>query len=148
MTDKTPMTQFIGVPLDELPQTNPPRSYEDIRPYWGEPEGERLFIASHSVFADPRLIDLWKTLVEEARKNPLVTVVGDTVRRVVDDEETQRQIDEKRKEYEKERRTFYRYMNGEHDGKHYLYSVRDYLDRENIEWDAEWAAEQDGEEGN
>lgn len=143
MSNETPMTAYLGVPLDKLPHTNPPRTAEDIRPSWGDPVGEQLFTVSDSVLADPRLIDLWKVLVQEVRKNPLVTVDGGTVRRVVDSEEVQRQIDEKRKEYEAERRTFARYVNGKHDGRHYRHLVSAYLKRENIAWDEEWAEEQD-----
>lgn len=151
MTDKTPMTQFIGVPLDELPQTNPPRSYEDIGARWSKPEGAELFTAPDLVLENPDLLDLWKTLVTAARENPLVEVDGHTIRRVMDGEEIDRQIAEQREEYERARRTFHRYMNGEHRGDMYHFSVSDYISRENIEWDAEWVAEQvkkDDEEDN
>lgn len=139
--DQTTMTDYIGVPLEELPMNNPPRQYADIGPRWSTAEGEELFTAPDLVLETPGLLDLWKTLVTAAHENHLVEVDGNTIRRVLDGEEINRQIAKKREEYERQRHTFYRYINGEYTSTPYRYAVADYIARENIEWDEGWVEE-------
>lgn len=139
--EKTPMTDYIGVPLEELPVNNPPRQYADIEPHWGRPEGETLFTVPDLVLENPGLLDLWKTLVSAANENPLVEVDGHTIRRVMDGDEINRQIAKKHERYMYARREFHRLINGEKKGTVWMSSVSDYLERENIEWDAEWVEE-------
>lgn len=139
--DQTTMTDYIGVPLEELPMNNPPRQYADIGTRWSTAEGEELFTAPDLVLETPGLLDLWKTLVTAAHENHLVEVDGNTIRRVLDGEEINRQIAKKRKEYERQRHTFYRYINGEYTSNPCRYAVADYIARENIEWDEGWVEE-------
>lgn len=139
--DQTHMTDYIGVPLEELPMNNPPRQYADIETYWGGPTGETLFTAPDLVLETPGLLDLWKTLVSAARENPLVEVDGHTIRRVMDGDEINRQIAKKHEQYMDARREFHRVINKEKADRVWRSNVSDYLDRENIEWDAEWVEE-------
>lgn len=139
--DQTHMTDYIGVPLEELPMNNPPRQYADIETYWGGPTGETLFTAPDLVLETPGLLDLWKTLVSAARENPLVEVDGHTIRRVMDGDEINRQIRVKRDEYLQARKYFHRIINGQHEGKVWMHNTSTYLTCENIEWDAEWVEE-------
>lgn len=139
--ESTPMSEYAGAMLDELPNANPPRSYDDVKPYWGQVEGAQLFTVNQLVLETPELIDLWKTLVAAAHENPLAEVDGTTIRRVADGDEINRQIREKRARYDEEREAFHRLVNGE--VKHHVYasSTGYYRERENIEWDAEWVEE-------
>lgn len=139
--DTTPMTDYIGVPLEELPMNNPPRQHADIEPYWGKPQGETLFTVPDMVLENPGLLDLWKTLVSAARENPLVEVDGDSIRRVMDGDEIDRQIAKKHEQYMDARREFHRVINKEKADRVWRSNVSDYLERENIEWDAEWVEE-------
>ena len=139
--EKTPMADYIGVPLEELPLDNPPRQYKDLDPYWGGPTGETLFTAPNLVLETPGLLDLWKTLVSAAHENPLVEVDGHTIRRVMDGDEINRQIRVKRDKYLEGRKYFHRIINGEHMGKVWMHNASDYLTRENIEWDESWVEE-------
>lgn len=139
--EKTPMTDFIGVPLEELPMNNPPRQYSDIGPSWSEPVGEELFTVPDLVLETPGLLDLWKTLVSAAHENPLVEVDGHTIRRAMDGDEINRQIRVKRDEYMESRRYFYRIINGEHEGRVWVHNASTYFKRENIEWDSDWVEE-------
>ena len=139
--DQTHMTDYIGVPLEELPLDNPPRQYKDIGPSWGLPCGETLFTAPDLVLETPGLLDLWKTLVPAAHENPLVEVDGNTIRRVMDGDEVNRQIRVKRDQYLRARKYFHRVINREHEGDVWKHNASDYLTRENIEWDAEWVKE-------
>lgn len=138
---KTNMTEYIGVPLEELPHTNPPRSYGDIKPCYGEAEGAVLFTVPDIVLEMPELMDLWKTLVVTARENPLVEVDGNTIRRVMDGDEIDRQIRVKREQYLRARKYFHRVINREHEGDVWKHNASDYLTRENIEWDQAWVDE-------
>lgn len=145
--EKTPMTEFIGVPFDELPQTNPPREYRDIGHYlYGRPEGQELFTAPDPVLENPDLLNLWKVLVTEAKKNDLVVVEGYVIRRAMDGAEIDRQIAEKRRKYEEERQKFHSIINGEYPHTPMSYSVDLYLNRESIAWDQNWVDENYQEE--
>lgn len=139
--EKTPMTDYIGVPLEELPMNNPPRQYSDIEPSWSEPTGAHLFSVPDLVLETPGLLDLWKTLVSAAQENPLVEVDGHTIRRVMDGDEINRQIRVKRDDYMAERRYFHRIVNGEHEGRVWMHNASTYVERENIEWDSDWVKE-------
>lgn len=139
--DQTHMTDYIGVPLEELPMNNPPRQYADIAPYWGSPKGETLFTVPDLVLENPGLLDLWKTLVSAAHENPLVEVDGESIRRVMDGDEIDRQIAKKRERYEDARRELHRILNKEKKGSVWQTNVSDYIDRENIKWDEEWVKE-------
>ena len=142
MADKTPMAEFIGVPLDQLPQTNPPREYRDISNYlYGRPEGQELFTAPDPVLENPDLLNLWKVLVTEAKKNDLVVVEGYVIRRAMDGEEIDRQIAEKRRRYEEERQKFHDILTGDFYTKPHSFHVSDYTERENIAWDQDWVDE-------
>ena len=139
--EKTPMTDYIGVPLEELPMNNPPRQYSDIGPSWSAPVGEELFTVPDLVLETPGLLDLWKTLVSAAHENPLVEVDGHTIRRAMDGDEINRQIRVKRDEYMEARRYFYRIISGEHEGRVWVHNASTYFKRENIEWDSDWVEE-------
>lgn len=139
--EKTPMADYIGVPLEELPMNNPPRQYSDIGPFWSEPVGEELFTVPDLVLETPGLLDLWKTLVSAAQENPLVEVDGHTIRRVMDGDEIDRQIRVKRDKYMEARKYFYRVINREREGQVWRINASDYLTRENIEWDENWVEE-------
>mgnify|MGYP007132517140 FL=1 len=115
--------------------------YKDIGPSWGLPCGETLFTAPDLVLETPGLLDLWKTLVSAAHENPLVEVDGNTIRRVMDGDEVNRQIRVKRDQYLRARKYFHRVINREHEGDVWKHNASDYLTRENIEWDAEWVKE-------
>ena len=136
--EPTPMSKYAGATLDELPNTNPPRAYDDVKPYWGKVEGAQLFTVSQLVLETPELIDLWKTLVAAAHENPLVEVEGTVIRRVADGAEIDRQIREKRARYDEERENFHRLVNGEVMHHVYASSTGYYRERENIEWDEDW----------
>ena len=138
---KTSMTEYIGVPLEELPQTNPPRSYGDIKPRYGEAEGAVLFTVPDIVLETPELMDLWKTLVVAARENPLVEVDGHTIRRVMDGAEIDRQIAKQREKYSYDRDRLYMILNGDITESVYSFMVDDYISREGIEWDQAWVDE-------
>ena len=76
-----------------------------------------------------------------AHENPLVEVDGNTIRRVMDGDEVNRQIRVKRDQYLRARKYFHRVINREHEGDVWKHNASDYLTRENIEWDAEWVKE-------
>lgn len=139
--EKTPMTDYIGVPLERLPKANPPRSYDDVKPYWGEVEGAQLFTVDELVLETPELLDLWKALVAAAHENPLAEVDGTIIRRVADGDEINRQIREKRARYDSEREAFHRLVNGEVKHSIYYSTYRHYMEQEDIDWDEDWVKE-------
>lgn len=142
MVDKTPMAEFVGVPLDELPQTNPPREYRDLGHYlYGRPEGQELFTAPDPVLENPDLLNLWKVLVTEAKKNDLVVVEGHVIRRAMDGAEIDRQIAEKRRKYEEGRQKLHDILTGDYGTQPHSFYVSDYIERENIAWDQDWVDE-------
>ena len=136
--ESTLMSACAGATLDELPNANPPRSYDDVKPYWGKIEGAQLFTVDELVLETPELLDLWKVLVAAAHENPLVEVDGTTIRRVADGAEIDRQIREKRARYDEEREAFRRLVNGEVKYSVYAATTSYYRERENIEWDEDW----------
>lgn len=139
--ESAPMSEYAGATLDELPKTNPPRSYDDVKPYWGQVEGAQLFTVNQLVLETPELLDLWKTLVAAAHENPLAEVDGTAIRRVADGDEINRQIREKRARYDKEREAFHRLVNGEVKYTVYPSTTSYYMERENIGWDEDWVQE-------
>lgn len=141
-TAKTPMMEFAGCKLDEIPEANPPREYKDLQEYnYGPPDGQKLFEVPDMVLENPDLLGLWEALVIEAQKNPLVVVDGGMIRRVVDGAEIDRQIAWLRSKYDEERDKFHLIMNGDYPSTPHHYSVNFYLKREGIAWDQAWVDE-------